>query len=174
MCDLTVTRDDRDAWLGKAAIAQNAVFRNNSIPEFDFALPLVALTQPSGATHEEKVNGQRKYFLTSKSTAYAPRHPKGGRDTRKLGQHRVLLRKLQDPDNGVVVVPRCEDRERHLFGPDMDCDAWNREAGGYNHSGLMNTTFALVPGGRIPGTCRLLETVLSGALPVFVDQFSEG
>jgi len=78
MCDLTVTRDDRDAWLGKAAIAQNAVFRNNSIPEFDFALPLVALTQPSGATHEEKVNGQRNISLLPRARHTLPGIPKVG------------------------------------------------------------------------------------------------
>jgi glucuronyl/N-acetylglucosaminyl transferase EXT1 len=38
---------------------------------------------------------------------------------------------------------------------------------------LLNSTFALIPGGRSPGTYRLTETLMAGSIPVFVDQFDD-
>jgi hypothetical protein len=56
----------------------------------------------------------------------------------------------------------------------VDCDAWGREYDSYDYSDLLNTTFALVPGGRSPGTFRLTEAMAAAAIPVFVDQFTDG
>jgi len=172
-CDEALDQAERSSFLGVAAVAQNAMFTSTYIPEFDLSLPLVTRTETAPAPRQEKIYGPQKYLLTFKGTAYAERHPKDPRrPSRKLGQHRTALKALHDPARGVVVVLQCEPREVHLFPKEVDCAAWQAEYDSYDYVDLLNTTFALVPGGRSPGTFRLSEAMGAGAVPVFVDQFS--
>ena len=177
-CDERVDLNARRKFLGKAAIAQNHCLRDNYIPEFDLSLPLVPQVKVSGQKRHDKIFGDRKYILTFKGSTYAKRSPppasfKNNPAPPKLGQHRTQLKALHDPSRGVIVALRCLDREMHLYPESSNCSSWNHEFGKYDYVDLLNSTFALIPGGRSPGTYRLTETLMAGSIPVFVDQFDD-
>jgi hypothetical protein len=177
-CDETIDLSARRKFLGRAAIAQNHCFRGNYIPEFDLSLPLAPLIKVQAQTRHDKIFGNRKYLLTFKGSTYAERPPprvslSGARAPQKLGQHRTQLKALHDPDRRVVVLLRCLDREMRFFPETLNCSGWNQEFETYDYTDLLNSTFALIPGGRSPGTYRLTEAMAAGSIPVFVDQFDD-
>ena len=177
-CDESIDLNARRKYLGKAAIAQNHCLRNNFIPEFDLSLPLVPRVKIREQSRHDKIFGNRRYMLTFKGSTYAKRPPppvsyKHPPAPPKLGQHRSKLKALHDPARGIIIALRCLDRELHFFPESSNCSNWNREFGDYDYVDLLNSTFALIPGGRSPGTYRLTEALMAGSIPVFVDQFDD-
>lgn len=177
-CDETIDIVTRRNYLGRAAIAQNHCLRDNYIPEFDLSLPLAPQVEVQGQTRHDKIFGNRKYLLTFKGSTYAERPPppgylSGARAPQKLGQHRTQLKALHDPSRRVIILLRCLDREMRFFPETLNCSGWNQEFETYDYMDLLNSTFALIPGGRSPGTYRLTEAMAAGSIPVFVDQFDD-
>eukprot|EP00903_Cladosiphon_okamuranus_P012958 g12097.t1 len=126
---------------------------------FDLSLPLVPgklfpeyqLTPPTA----------RQYFMTFKGTLYL----------RKFGiEERSVVSRLHNPSNGIVSVIRCSTMHGDELLPENKnyCDRSRRRFDTYDYKKLMNTTFALVPSGRSPGTFRLGEVMSAGAIPVFI------
>lgn len=66
---------------------------------------------------------------------------------------------MHDPANGIVSVVKCSDMHGDEKLPEnVDyCDRSERRYDSFDYERLMNTTFALVPGGRSPGSFRLGE-----------------
>ena len=69
------------------------------------------------------------------------------------------MSRLHDPANGVVSVIKCSTMHGDEKVPENKdyCDGNLQRYGTYDYGDLMNTTFALVPSGRSPGTFRLGE-----------------
>lgn len=74
-------------------------------------------------------------------------------------EERAVVSRLHDERNGVVSVVHCfELHEEHLKPENIEYCSWVRQRyREYHYEELMNTTFALVPAGRSPGTFRLGE-----------------
>lgn len=77
---------------------------------------------------------------------------------------------LHDPTNGVVVSMHCfEVHQEHLLPENLAyCQELKSRYNDFGYEDLMNTTFAIIPAGRSPGTYRLGEVMSAGAIPVFV------
>lgn len=69
------------------------------------------------------------------------------------------MSRLHNPANGIVSVVKCSKMHGDQSLPENKdyCDRSKRRYGLYDYGELMNTTFALVPSGRSPGTFRLGE-----------------
>ncbi|CAM9896538.1 unnamed protein product, partial [Ectocarpus fasciculatus] len=115
---------------------------------FDLSLPLVPGkvfpdTAPSPAP-------DRDYFLTFKGTLYL----------RGYGlEERSAVSRVHDPANGVVSVIKCSSMHGDEMLPENRdyCKRSRKRYDLYDYEKLMNTTFALVPAGRSPGSFRLGE-----------------
>lgn len=86
---------------------------------------------------------------------------------------RTAVRNLGEPaGSDVVVVELCQTRHNeHLLPRNVDlCERLQKEYVETDYEDLMNTTFALLPGGRSPATYRLGEALSAGAIPVFIHQ----
>ncbi|CAM9963910.1 unnamed protein product [Ectocarpus sp. 4 AP-2014] len=126
---------------------------------YDLSLPLVPgkvfpNTAPSPAP-------DRDYFLTFKGTLYL----------RGYGlEERSAVSRVHDPANGVVSVIKCSNMHGDENLPENQdyCQRSRKRYDLYDYDQLMNTTFALVPAGRSPGSFRLGEIMSAGAIPVFV------
>lgn len=117
---------------------------------------------------------RRPYWLTFKGQVY----PNGRADR----PERLLLQRLEaadSPARRVVVAMRCQ-RWKPPWRPNwtshelqqftrFDCDARDRTyARSPPYLSLLNTTFALVPGGMQPASYRLSEAMAAGAIPIVV------
>ncbi|CAN0278721.1 unnamed protein product, partial [Hapterophycus canaliculatus] len=94
--------------------------------------------------------GKRRYFLTFKGCLYLS----------GFGQEeRAAAARIHDPARGIVSVVRCFDLHgEHLLPENVEyCSRANEIYDSFDYERLMNTTFALVPSGRSPGTYRLGE-----------------
>lgn len=82
----------------------------------------------------------------------------------------MSLLSLQDERNGVVISFHCfaQHEEDRLINNVRPCQRLKDHYRDHRYEKLMNTTFALVPAGRSPGTYRLGEVMSAGAIPVFV------
>ena len=69
------------------------------------------------------------------------------------------MSRLHDPANRVVSVVKCSTMHGDELLPENRdyCDRSLQRYGTYDYADLMNSTFALVPSGRSPGTFRLGE-----------------
>lgn len=74
-------------------------------------------------------------------------------------EERSAVSRLHDPANGIVTVIKCSNMHGDESLPDNKdyCDRSYERYRTYDYDKLMNTTFALVPSGRSPGTFRLGE-----------------
>ena len=81
-------------------------------------------------------------------------------------EERTVVSRLHDEHSGIVSVVRCfELHGEHLRPENIDyCSQARVKYSAYYYEDLMNTTFALVPAGRSPGTFRLGEVRLPGGL----------
>lgn len=73
-------------------------------------------------------------------------------------------------DTDVVVVEKCQTRHNeHKLSWNVElCQSLQRDYDMSDYKDLMNTTFALLPGGRSPATYRLGEALSAGTIPVFL------
>lgn len=73
-------------------------------------------------------------------------------------------------DTDVVVVEKCQTRHNeHKLSWNVElCQSLQQEYDTFDYKDLMNTTFALLPGGRSPATYRLGEALSAGTIPVFI------
>lgn len=91
-----------------------------------------------------------------------------------LGGHgseeRLSVVPLNDEEHGVVMSVHCfEVHGEHLLPENLEyCQSLRDRYDNFGYSDLMETTFALVPSGRSPGTYRLAEAMGAGAIPVIV------
>ncbi|CAM9527495.1 unnamed protein product [Choristocarpus tenellus] len=125
-------------------------------PGYDISLPLPPSGKGNLDIYQETASPDRKYFLTFKGSFY----PTGSGHLDRTAA--LLLGEIATGDADVVILLRCK----------------GNNCGGYEHlrplfnsykfNDLMNTTFALVPGGRSPATYRLAEALSAGAIPVFL------
>jgi hypothetical protein len=124
---------------------------------YDISLPL----QPKAVYPEyRKVPpNARKYFLTYKGTTKLD----------GLGTFRQRLDPLDDPGSGVVIVSQCHPKKTVSYLPEnVDyCASLSQRYSETDYYDLMNTTFALIPGGRQPATYRLGEALAAGSIPVW-------
>ena len=77
---------------------------------------------------------------------------------------------LHDEAHGVIMSMHCfELHDEHLLPENVEyCEALKERYDDYDYESLMDTTFALIPAGRSPGTYRLAEAMGAGAIPVIV------
>eukprot|EP00752_Nemacystus_decipiens_P005375 g4875.t1 len=126
---------------------------------FDLSLPLVpGKLFPEYASTAATA---RKFFMTFKGTIYL----------RGFGlEERSAVSRVHDPANRIVSVVKCSTMHGDELLPENReyCDRSKERYDSYDYGGLMNSTFALVPSGRSPGTFRLGEIMSAGAIPVFV------
>lgn len=74
-------------------------------------------------------------------------------------EERQAVTRVHDPANGIVSVVTCSTMHGEEKMPENAdyCDRSRRRYNSFDYEQLMNTTFALVPGGRSPGSFRLGE-----------------
>jgi hypothetical protein len=79
------------------------------------------------------------------------------------------LDQLHDPGSGVVIASRCPPRREVSNLPEnLDyCASLTQRYSETDYHDLMNTTFALIPGGRQPASYRLGEALAAGSIPVW-------
>ncbi|CAM9666002.1 unnamed protein product, partial [Ectocarpus sp. 12 AP-2014] len=162
MFDLTdPSRDKRlyyyDSYAMEAATSQHTCHYRNG---FDISVGHT----PKVVFHDLQTTAPdaRRYFLTFRGTLYINSHGY---------EERASIVKLHDPERGVVVaekcvkgfVKRCTEDYRQFCAEEM-----MPRYESFDFEDLMNTTFALVPGGASPGTHRLAEVMSAGAIPVIV------
>eukprot|EP00752_Nemacystus_decipiens_P008218 g7348.t1 len=128
---------------------------------YDIAVPL-----PAGswfATLRDTAPQDRKYFATFKGSLYLSGNGLVERSA-------VLGLNGTSPD--VVVVAKCQTRhgEQLYSWNKARCESLLEEYHEQSYGDLMNSTFALVPGGRSPATYRLGEVLSAGCIPVFVHE----
>ncbi|CAM9694756.1 unnamed protein product [Ectocarpus sp. 13 AM-2016] len=93
----------------------------------------------------------RRHFLTFRGTIYFNKHGY---------EERASIAKLHDPERGVVVAEKCSDNFVKICTEDYRqfcAEEMKPRYESFSFGDLMNTTFALVPGGASPGTYRLAE-----------------
>jgi hypothetical protein len=116
-------------------------------------------------THAGTPSAVRPFFLTFRGTTYFS-------DEQGAGRTRLLdLMHHNTPGKRIVVALQCHKiHGQHKLPANSDrCSAYDeatRLAQGYTT--LLNTTFALIPGGRQPASFRLNEVMAVGAIPVFI------
>ncbi|CAN0290615.1 unnamed protein product [Ectocarpus sp. 6 AP-2014] len=104
----------------------------------------------------------RRYLLTFRGTIYFEKHGY---------EERASIAKLHDPDRGVVVAQKCTENFLKYCSEDYRkfcAEELMPRYESFDYEDLMNTTFALVPGGASPGTYRLAEVMSAGVIPVIV------
>ncbi|CAM9123044.1 unnamed protein product [Ectocarpus sp. 13 AM-2016] len=162
MFDITdPSRDQRpyyyDSYAMEAATSQHTCHYRNG---FDISVGHT----PKVVFHDLQTTSPdtRRYFLTFRGTIYFNRHGY---------EERASILNLHDPERGVVVAEKCSNDRLHR-GPEQFRQFCAEEMmpryEAFDFEDLMNTTFALVPGGGSPGTHRLAEASTAGAIPVIV------
>ncbi|CAM9569737.1 unnamed protein product, partial [Ectocarpus sp. 13 AM-2016] len=151
MFDITdPSRDQRpyyyDSYAMEAATSQHTCHYRNG---FDISVGHT----PKVVFHDLQTTAPntRRYFLTFRGTLYFNGHGY---------EERASIEKLHDPERGVVVAEKCEEiffsRNRDHYR-DFCVEEMMPRYESFDFEDLMNTTFALVPGGASPGTHRLAE-----------------
>lgn len=80
-------------------------------------------------------------------------------------EERASIMDLHDDSSGVVVVATCADFLVHHWPEYAEpCAQLLPKYNAYDFELLMNSTFALLPGGGSPGTHRLAEASLRSAI----------
>ena len=124
-----------------------------------------ALTQLA-VTHAHTPSAVRPFFLTFRGTTYVNPEEAGAGRTRLLD-----LVHLSTAAKRIVVAVQC-----HKLHGEHKLPAYSDRCRAYDkamqlapaYTTLLNTTFALVPGGRQPASFRLNEVMAVGAIPVFI------
>ena len=117
-------------------------------------------------THAHTPSAVRPFFLTFRGTTYANPEEAGAGRTRLLD-----LVHLSTAAKRIVVAVQC-----HKLHGEHKLPAYSDRCSAYDeamrlapeYTTLLNTTFALVPGGRQPASFRLNEVMAVGAIPVFI------
>lgn len=151
--------------VGKAVLANSYLMPDHFRLGFDMSVPLLGANAQDNVRKIAEIglakSEARKYFLTFKGTAY-----RNG----TAGAHRWKLLNIDQRRPDVLIHLRCF----HLHGwrgkraYKATCDRLESTFVQSDYLDLMNTTFALVPGGRQPSCHRLSEVMAAGAVPVFV------
>ena len=163
---------ERRQWLGCAAIAQSHCELTNYVHNFDISLPLSLPTSHRteyggrvGLKHLEAIaqlsppGARRRYFLTFKgSMLYS-----SGRERRHL---LLPLSRQSSGEREVAVYGRCPGRA--VLAKNLCTEMASNASRAPSYLSLLNTTFALVPGGESPASMRLAEVLAAGAVPIFV------
>ena len=118
------------------------------------------------ATYAHTPSAVRPFFLTFRGTTYQSPGEAGAGRTRLLD-----LVHLNTPAKRIVVAVQC-----HKIHGEHKLPAYSDRCSAYDeamrlvpaYTTLLNTTFALVPGGRQPASFRLNEVMAVGAIPVFI------
>ncbi|CAM9443999.1 unnamed protein product [Ectocarpus sp. 4 AP-2014] len=146
-----------DSYAMEAATSQHTCHYRNG---FDISIGHI----PKVVFHDLQTSAPdaRRHFLTFRGTIYFNQHGY---------EERASIVTLHDPERGVVVAQKCSDRclktcpetYRRFCAEEM-----MPRYESFDYEDLMNTTFALVPGGASPGSYRLGEVMSAGAIPVIV------
>ena len=156
----------RRAHLGCALVAQSHMELTNYIHDLDISLPLEGSRLPGGEAALDKLHASlastpataRPYWLTFRGTTYA-----GSGRTGLLN-----LSRLSTARQKVVVVEECH-KVHQLHEHRAFCASLDRGMkASPPYTVLLNSTFALVPGGRQPASFRLNEVMAAACIPVFV------
>ena len=108
----------------------------------------------------------RPYWLTFRGTTYVN---DGGEGARRTGLLKLV--NLSSAAKKIVVVEQCHKlhgMHKHAAYRDL-CNAYDKAMEvAPSYLTLLNSTFALVPGGRQPASFRLNEVLAAAAIPVFI------
>ena len=117
-------------------------------------------------THAHIPSAMRPFWLTFRGTTYVKDREEGA------GRSRLLkLANLSTAAKNIVVVEQCHKLHglHRLAAYRERCNAYDKAMGvAPSYLTLLNSTFALVPGGRQPASIRLNEVLAAAAIPVFI------
>ena len=146
--------------IGKSILAKSYMTTDYFRPNFDLAVPILKLSRTQANIEHIRdshilFQEKRKYFLTFKGSVYLEGTP---------GSYRWKLLDITQEDDVTIHMKcfRMHGRRRRT------CKLLDKSYKKSDYIDLLNTTFALVPGGRQPATYRLTEALSAGAIPVFV------
>ena len=127
------------------------------MPLLPDALASFALATESNAAGEAVCRSARnkKYFATFKGRIYEKGKP---------GDIRLDLLRFHN-DSDIVIAPLRHRQELY----DQSILALFERGIRYSYLDLMNTVFAIVPGGRQPATYRLIECLSAGVVPIIYE-----
>ena len=146
--------------IGKSILAKSYMTTDYFRPNFDLAVPILKLSRTQ-ANIERICNSQilfhekRKHFLTFKGSVYLEGTP---------GSYRWKLLDITQEEDVTIHIKCFRMHGWHM----RTCKNLDKLFRTSDYIDLLNTTFALVPGGRQPATYRLIEALSAGAIPVFV------
>lgn len=160
----------RKAFAGCALLAQSHSEITNFVPDMDVSLPLDGSRLPPSELRalselQTVPSHNRRWWLTFRGTA-------GYKGEEGYGRHSLVsLNAHSTPLTPIAVAVTCLTvHGQHLQPPNRAwCDTLAKAAADFPpYPDLLNTTFALVPGGRQPASFRLNEVMRAGCIPIFV------
>ena len=149
--------------LGNASVMASISYETTFRTGFDISIPL---PKKADVEYLQSVNIlERKYFMTFRGTRYIG----GGEGSFRSDDSFRGMHNGKD----VIVATTCNHQTNNIARKERPeigvyCDEDDEIYRSYNFDDLMNTTFALCPGGRQPNSFRFIEVLSAGSIPVLV------